>query len=86
MFPEQVQDLFLKLARDLDHVETLDLVAFLDVIIILERHAALGTGTHFGNFVLEALERLEVAFVDDRIVAQQAYACLLYTSPSPRDA
>ena len=29
---------------------------------------------HFGDFVLEALERLELAFVDDDVVAHQAHA------------
>ena len=42
------------------------------VLIALERHAAFLAGHHFFDFVLEALERRQLAFVDHDIVADQA--------------
>src|SRR5438874_10666162 len=51
-------------ARDLDHLEDLDLVAHLDVVEVLERQPALEPGLHLAHVVLEALERIELAGVD----------------------
>ena len=64
----------LQLALDMLDAEALDLVTLADVLIILERHAAFLTARHFGNFVLEALEGGQLAFMDNHIVAQQANA------------
>ena len=45
--------------------EAFDDIACADVFVVLEGHTAFLTDRHFGDFVLEALERLELAFVDD---------------------
>ena len=53
-------------------VEALDHVADLDVVVVLERHAALEAVLDLADLVLEALQRLQRAFVDHHVVAQQA--------------
>src|SRR5690242_20090064 len=58
-------------ARHLLHLEALDDVAGLDVLIVLEGHAALVAFLDLADLVLEALQRLEGALVDDDVVAQQ---------------
>src|SRR4051794_6674205 len=55
----------------LDHLETFDLVANLDVGVVLERHAALEAGRDLAHLVLEAAQGLERALVDHDAVAQQ---------------
>src|SRR5579863_8517636 len=60
-------------AGDLFDLEALDNVALLDVLVVLEGHAALGALAHFADLVLEALQGLQAAFVDDDIVAQQPH-------------
>src|SRR6516225_7254904 len=62
----------LERTRDVLHTEAFDRVARTDVLVVLEGHAALLADMHFGDFVLEALEGLELAFVDDDVVAHQA--------------
>src|SRR3546814_3408010 len=62
----------LELAGDLFDLVALDLVADLDVGVVLEGHAALVAVLHFAHLVLEAPERLQGAVVDDDVVAQQA--------------
>src|ERR1700728_3945499 len=59
-------------ARDLLDIERLDHVADFDIFVILERHAAFETFTHFAHFFLEAAQSLQRALVDDHVVAQQA--------------
>ncbi len=54
-------------------VIALDDVARLDVFVFLEGHAALLTDDDFLDLVLEALERAELAFVDDHVVADQTH-------------
>ena len=54
--------------------EALDDVAGAHVLVVLEGHAAFLAGRDFRDFVLEALERLQLAFVDDDVVADQADA------------
>ena len=54
-------------------LKDLDDVLRADVIVVFERHAAFLTRLHLGHFVLEALQRLQRAFVDHHIVAQQAH-------------
>src|SRR5215470_17897707 len=61
-------------AGDLLHLEAFDDVADLDVVVILEGHAALVAFLDLAHLVLEALERLQAAFVDDHVVAQQAHS------------
>src|SRR5579859_6890436 len=61
-------------AGDLLHLEALDDVADLDVVVILEGHAALVAFLDLAHLVLEALECLEGTLVDDDVVAQQADA------------
>src|SRR5690606_27963449 len=56
------------------HAETFDDVACTDVFVVLEGHTAFLADLDFLDFVLEALERLELAFVDDDVVAQEAHA------------
>ena len=65
--PVSLQD-----AGDFLDIEALDDVADLDVGVVLERHTALEAFANFLDLVLEALERLERAFVDHDVVAQQA--------------
>src|SRR5690606_34440080 len=63
-----------ELALDLLALEDLDHVALTDVVVVLERHAAFLAGLDLAHLVLEALERLQRAFVDHHVVAQQAHA------------
>src|SRR5690606_14076622 len=56
------------------HAETFDDVAGTDVFVVLEGHTAFLADLDFLDLVLEALERLELAFVDDDVVAQEAHA------------
>src|SRR5690606_25941415 len=60
------------LARHLDALVALDLVAYLDVIIVPDANAAFRTGPDLVHVVLEAPERLQLAFEDDDVVAQHA--------------
>src|ERR1035438_10106321 len=53
--------------------ESLDHIARLDVVIVGERNAALEARLHFTGVVLEALERLDLARVDQHVVAQQPH-------------
>src|SRR3984957_15264111 len=53
---------------------TFDDVARPHVLIVLEGHAAFLAGLDFAHFVLEALERRELAFVHDDIVADETHA------------
>src|SRR5579862_3040956 len=62
-----------KRARDLFDLEALDDVALFDIVVILERHAAFETFAHFADFVLEALQGLQRAFMDHDVVTQQAH-------------
>src|ERR1700676_1168436 len=62
----------LQTALDRLHAITLDDVADTHVAVILERHAAFLAGLHFLYFILEALERRQLAFMHDDIVANQA--------------
>src|SRR5690606_38807555 len=55
-----------------DALEALDLVAGLDVVVLLDADAAFGAGTHLLDIVLEAAQRLEFALEDDRVVTQHA--------------
>src|SRR5688572_8890889 len=61
-------------ARDLDDFVHLELVALLHVVEAADRQAALEPGLHLTHVVLEALERVELAVVDDDVVAQHADA------------
>src|SRR5690606_14895881 len=59
---------------DLFDAEAFDDVALADVFVVLEGHAAFLAHLDFLDLVLEALERLELAFVDDDVVADEADA------------
>src|SRR5580693_7639537 len=52
--------------------KTLDDVAHLDIVIILESHAALVALIDLADFVLETLQGLQRAFVNDDVIAQQS--------------
>ena len=54
------------------HHEALKDVALFDVVELLNRHAALIVRGNLLDRVLEALERAELALVDDDVVAQHA--------------
>src|SRR6266480_1637381 len=56
----------------LDFVD-FELVADLEVVEVFHRHAALETGFYFTHVVLEALERIDLARMDDHVVAQHAH-------------
>src|SRR3954468_21851886 len=62
----------LQRAGDLFDFEAFDDVADLDILVILERHTAFVAVAHLADLVLEALQRLQRAFVDHDVVAQQA--------------
>src|SRR4051812_31681423 len=55
------------------HLEHLELVALFDIGEVLERHAALEACLHFAHVVLESLERVDLASVDDHVVAQHPH-------------
>src|SRR6185312_16192692 len=61
------------LQRALDglNLVALDDVALLDVLVIREGHAAFLSRLHFADFVLEALEGGQLAFVNHHIVADE---------------
>src|SRR5262245_50212771 len=59
--------------RDLDAGVALDLVAAADVVVVANPDAALRTGAHFADIVLEAAQRIELALVDHDVVAQHAH-------------
>src|SRR6056297_818811 len=60
-------------AFDLFAFEDLDHVLRANVVVDFEGHAAFLTGLDLFDLVLETLERLQRAFVDHDVVAQQAY-------------
>src|SRR5712671_3068061 len=60
-------------AGDFLDLEALDHVADLDVLIILEGHAAFVAFAHLADLVLEAFQRLQGALVNDDVVAQQPH-------------
>src|ERR1700677_2132249 len=51
---------------------TLDLIALAHIVVVLHADAALGSGAHLVDVVLEALQRLERSFEDHHVVAQYA--------------
>ena len=57
--------------RDFPNFEEFQLIAFDDVVVILDIQAAFETLLHFARIVLEAFERLEFTREDDHVVAQQ---------------
>src|ERR1700722_12122521 len=61
-----------KRTLDLMHDVAFDHVAGAHVLIILEGHAAFLTGDNFLHFVLEALQRRQLALVNNDVVADQA--------------
>src|SRR5690606_17249783 len=60
----------LQLARHLDPLVALDLVADADIVVVPDADAALGAGLHFVDVVLEAPQRLQLALEDHHVVAQ----------------
>src|SRR6266853_2948955 len=56
----------------LDFVD-FELVADLEVVEVSHGHAALEPGFHFAHVVLESLERVDLARMDDHVVAQHAH-------------
>src|SRR6266568_640656 len=56
----------------LDFVD-FELVADLEVVEVFHGHAALETGFHFAHVVLETFERIDLARVDNHVVAQYAH-------------
>src|SRR5438046_9789671 len=56
----------------LDFVD-FELVADFEVVEVFHGHAALETGLYFTHVVLEALERIDIARMDDHVVAQHAH-------------
>src|SRR5262245_14225594 len=57
----------------LDHLEGLDDVAHLDVVVPSDPETALEAFLDLAHVVLEALQRVELAGVDDLAVANQAH-------------
>src|SRR3990172_12022675 len=62
-------------ARHLEDFEHLELVAFLEFLEGLEGHAALEAGLDLAHVVLEALEGIDLAGVNDHAVAQYPQLC-----------
>src|SRR6266545_1899001 len=58
-------------SRDLDHLECFDLVAFLDILEVLQADAALVAGRDRAGVLLEAAQRADPPLVDDHAVADQ---------------
>src|SRR5581483_9738415 len=58
--------------RHLDPLEALDLVAGLDVVVLLDADAALHAVAHFVDVLLEAAQRFQFALEDHHVVAQHA--------------
>src|SRR5581483_4584932 len=56
----------------LDPLEALDLVAGLDVVVLLDADAALHAVAHFVDVLLEAAQRFQFALEDHHVVAQHA--------------
>ena len=61
---------FLELSLNFLHGEALEDVAFLDVVVLGDGHAALVAGGDFLGSVLEALQGADLALMDDDVVAQ----------------
>src|SRR5690349_16582600 len=59
-------------ARDLDHLEHLELVADLDIVEVPDRKTAFESGFDLAHVVLEALERIELARMHDDTAADDA--------------
>src|SRR3970040_1695461 len=62
----------LQSALHFDTLEALDLVARLDVVVLLDADAALGVHAHLVDVLLEAAQRFQLALDDDGVVAQHA--------------
>ena len=62
----------LQAARHMFHTETLDHITGANVFVVLKGHATFLAGIDFANFILEALECLQAAFVNDDAVANEA--------------
>ena len=60
------------LARDFLHDEALDDIAFLDVVVAFQTHAALEASRHFLDVFLVVLQAAQLALEHDDILAQQA--------------
>jgi len=60
----------------------LDDVAGTHIAVVLERHAAFLARRHFLHFILEALQRRQLALVHHDIVADQATLAPRSTDPS----
>src|SRR6266705_1891020 len=56
----------------LDFVD-FELVTDLEVVEVFHGHAALETGFHFAHVVLAPFERIDLARVDDHVVAQYSH-------------
>src|SRR6267142_720745 len=56
----------------LDFVD-FELVADLEVVEVFQGHAALETGFHLAHVILEALEGIDLARMDDHVVAQHTH-------------
>src|SRR5688572_14911294 len=75
-----------QLTRHFDARETLDLVAYLHVVVVLDADTALGAGTNFIDVILEATQRLQSAFEDHHVVAQDADRIVATDVPVRHDA
>src|SRR5204863_7292029 len=64
----------LQRSGDFLDLEELEQVAFLDVVVVLQLDAALEAGSDLAHVVLHPPHRLDLAGVDDDVVAQQAEA------------
>src|SRR4029078_5280479 len=64
----------LQRSGDFLDLEELEQVAFLDVVVVLQLDAASEPGRDHANIVLHAPHRLDLAGVDDDVLAQQAEA------------
>src|SRR6476646_1162651 len=64
----------LQRSGDFLDLEELEQVAFLDVVVVLQLDAALEAGRDLADVVLHAPHRLDLAGVDDDVLAQQAEA------------
>ena len=65
--------LVLQFAGDFFDLEAFDHIACLDVVVVLERHTAFKAALDLFDFILEALEGFQAAFMDNDAVTQQAH-------------
>src|SRR6185437_1887025 len=71
-WPATLSSSSLQRPGNLETREALDLIADTDILVVLHPDAALRSGAHLVDIVLEAAQGFESALEDDDVVAQHA--------------